>query len=465
MLRHVHTPGMVRFDPKATPPYLLESRHVEEAYKSLDLRKQIRDRFHWTLQLDPRYQVIAYAIAHGMHEDEQRQIEGFRVKWVRDQALYFWERGFRSDPSAESFRVLLDEMVDLGILRAVRDDRYALRSPNVVLLMGTFDEIETTLVEFDKREPLPEYEPTAFRAADREVPWRRSPLTAQQESELRARRNDVVLLTGSRAAGLDALEATLRSLLGTDFFVKLERGTTAGFFSTELKTALERRKQEGVTLVFVPHTASWTLKWTEEALQMVGRLTSKTSYVHVVFVADPEKAWALGDVEEPLEALAAGGLAQMKLKPWHEAALRRWLDDCGFGLVDPPSRVRIEEVTGNWPLFLEAFYETTRSALHRWKEGLQKLEEKMGEADGTFAQELGVVAPDVCRVLGNLGTLGEASVEDLGAVTDGVPAEGVRKVVWWADLFDLVRPAGHNTWRIDPVVNRVLRSGAVAAVE
>ena len=63
-------------------------------------------------------------------------VEGFDVGWVRDNATYWWAKGFAKDSSFEAFRTVLDEMVGLGVLRRTAS-RYALRSSNLLTLLGS----------------------------------------------------------------------------------------------------------------------------------------------------------------------------------------------------------------------------------------------------------------------------------------------------------------------------------------
>ena len=165
---HLTGQSMVRADWRTGPPFLITARDVEDAYHSKDLRKAIRDRFIWTLQLDRRYEVIAYSIGYALLGDElgeserkQFALDGFPVAWLQREAFDWWQDGFGSDFSEDAFRVLLDEMVGLGILRTV-GKRYGLRSPNVLALMGTADEIEAKLVE--TRELESDYAPAVARA-------------------------------------------------------------------------------------------------------------------------------------------------------------------------------------------------------------------------------------------------------------------------------------------------------------
>ncbi len=146
-------------DPHAAiegPPYTITARHIEEVYQNQSLRDDIRQRFNLTIQLDQRYEVIAYVVAHGsLSGDGRGMIDGFLVDWIRQQALTWWAAGFSESDTEDQFLALLDEMVGLGILRTVRHGYYTLRSPNIVLLMGTLEQIEAELLR--DREPPIEY--------------------------------------------------------------------------------------------------------------------------------------------------------------------------------------------------------------------------------------------------------------------------------------------------------------------
>ena len=51
------------FDPALTPPYEIGLADIENAYADTEVRKQIHERFRWTLELDNRYRVIALCLA------------------------------------------------------------------------------------------------------------------------------------------------------------------------------------------------------------------------------------------------------------------------------------------------------------------------------------------------------------------------------------------------------------------
>ncbi|MDZ7962903.1 MAG: sigma-70 family RNA polymerase sigma factor [Aulosira sp. DedQUE10] len=211
LLKHVTNPDVANFDTKDSPPYVISSQQVDDAYNNQDLRKAIRDRFVWTLQLDQRYEVIAYTIGYGSINSKNGMVDGFSVPWIRNEVLTWWYEGFQG-LSSDEIQVLLEEMVGLGVLRLSSTGGFTLRSPNVLLLMGTADEIEATLLQH--REVPLEYEPFTFRSViGIKDKFRRSPLTAQQESKLLSSENGVSIISGTVAAGLEDLKLYLESVL------------------------------------------------------------------------------------------------------------------------------------------------------------------------------------------------------------------------------------------------------------
>ncbi|NEO52973.1 MAG: sigma-70 family RNA polymerase sigma factor [Okeania sp. SIO3B5] len=466
LLKHINNPDFVTFDQKTTPPYIITSEQVDEAYHNLDLRKEIRYRFMLTLGLDERYKVIAYVIAYNCLENKEGKADGFPVSWIREEVLTWWHKGFQG-LSSDEMRVLLEEMVGLGVLRSTNEGRcFTLRNTtNVLRLMGTPEEIETALIE--PRELPPEYEPATFRAPlkDAKNDPRRSPLTVQQESELRRSSNKVSIICGSSATGFDDLPVFLKSGFDNKFFRYLENCSNQTDFSKRLHSWIHNRNKYGTTLIVVSSSCSWTKDWIDEATQKVGRLISEERFVRIVFITNPQKAWQLVN-----QSLIWDWFKDItvSLKPWHDVALWQWLEDCSF-----PSKKQVREkitnVTGNWSFLLQKFYKLANSEPSRWQDALDNLEQQLKTTE--FAKEVYLSMgfddsqPQRQQVLKILAELEEASVEDLILLAEdkNISPEMIDKTLQWADLLSLATPVGSkkdgkNYWRVDPVVGRILQA-------
>ncbi len=469
LLKHITNPDIPTFDPKISPPYAIASRHVEEAYQSQDLRNNIRDRFKLTLGLDPRYEVIAYSIADGSQENETGMEDGFSVFWIREQVLYWWSEGFAGRSSEDEILALLEEMVGLGVLRATNAGYFTLRSSNLALLMGTQPEIEAELLRH--REPPHEYEPATFRSplfVKNKADSRRSPLTVQQESELLRREYGVSIIFGCQAAGID----DLRVFMDAAFSKKgckvhyLENLSDRSDFSQHLTGISNRRKKDTTTLVVVSATTSWSKDWVDEAIKKIKRLKKEDSFIQLVFVADPQKAWQLV-IHNWTGFDSFKDLRFFSLKPWHDAALRHWLEDTNLP-SELEVRKKIAAVTGNWSNLLQEFYQFAQANPHCWQDSLAQLKNQFNNSD-KLINSMGFdgCEPQRKLVMRTLAQWGEAvAVEVLIEVLDDVSPEIVKQTLRWADLLSLVshlgnqKQDGKDYWQIDPVVGRLLESMA-----
>lgn len=470
LLKHITNPDIANLDTRDSPPYVITSQQVDDAYNNKDLRKAIRDRFVWTLQLDQRYEVIAYAIAFGSINSDKGMVDGFNVFWIRNEVLIWWYEGFQG-LSLDEIQVLLEEMVGLGVLRISSTGGFTLRSPNVLLLMGTPDEIEATLLQY--REVPLEYEPFTFRSViGIKDNFKRSPLTAQQESKLLSPENGVSIISGTVAAGLEDLKLYLESVLSKKkeyFYHYWEDIFSKEDFSQHLKLRIRNRQKDCITLIVVSAACSWNLDWVQEAREQIKGLRSQNSFVQLIFVANSQKLWQLIN-NNTADFNAFNSLTNFALKPWHDVALRQWLQDCNYP-SDKESREKINTVTGNLPALVYRFYHTSKSDVHNWElhlEGLKELLNDSQEAEDFGNLQLGINSYEQKKVLGDLADWCETpedsiSTDELVDLNDDIQPDIVKRVLLWADLLNLVIPVRKKKdpkeyWRIEPVVGQILKT-------
>ena len=95
------------------------------------------------------------------------------------------QKVFAGTPHNDEIRGLLDEMTGLGILVKTENERYWLRSPNVLRLLGTSSQIEEQLIETMEYDLSPEFDRNSFRRPLNVENLRKlSPFTAAQESDI-----------------------------------------------------------------------------------------------------------------------------------------------------------------------------------------------------------------------------------------------------------------------------------------
>ena len=206
-------------------PHAVTVDDIQAVFARDQFRDYIRDRFSLTLQLDPRYEVIAYAMAfdllQGGSEGFSRGLSATNILKLAKEA---WSDGF--DISEKEFGTLLQEMCGLGVLRQRPADSgkssYVFRNPNVLLLLGDTENILQVLV---KERDVPDvFEASAFHAQYRrgspQSP-RRGPLTYEQEALLK-RGGRVAVLCGTRAANLAAVGEFLDQRMEAGLLRRLE---------------------------------------------------------------------------------------------------------------------------------------------------------------------------------------------------------------------------------------------------
>jgi len=456
-----HALGQVSSKARAGGPrYVVDDRDIEQVYSSEALRDEIRAKFRLTLQLDPKYEVLAYAMALDLLRGNYAQTEGQSWQFIRQAgALHWWADGFR-DTSELDFRVLLDEMVGLGVLRRLSSGNYVLRNPNVLLLLGTQEEIETVLNK--EREPVVEFEGATFRPPLRQNPSspRKNVFSYQQLSRLLQRSNEVAIVAGTLAAGIDQVYCSLADYLGSGAApVLFANCNDAAAFGRELQTALTDRPKDQVSVFVIPHTAPWTDRWIDEAKAKLRGLRSVNKFASVVFVADPATLWRqLNDHEECDDA----DLPWISLLHWSDGFLRHWLEEQQLQL-DADDRTRLSGATGLWPGLIIDLAGECRE--------VRKLREKIVEAEAwssgsssamqrwaaTFGLGIGVPA----QIVDILAQFKEPMLAaDLVIMTEA-EAHIVDLALRWGELLGITRREGAGYWTVDPFVSKVLGNGSL----
>ena len=459
LLRHLRETRLRRRD-AVGPRFKIAEADIESVFSGRPLRDAIRAKFRLTLQLDDRYEVIANAIGLEALSAGFDHAEGIEWRKIRnDCATLWWPEGFAST-SERDFLALLEEMVQLGVLsQASIPDHFSLRNPNVLLLLGSKQEIENTLQA--EREPRVEFESTIFRpalAGSMDQPAR-NPLTYRQLDEVMQLRSSVLLVAASDAAGGKHLLSGLRDQPGmTDArsFVLLGRATDPKAFSQELDKEVKKRDSEGITVMMVPAQVPWDADWVAAARTKLNALTSKTSFVSVVFAADPERLWTLTAV--------AANRAQwiepwLSVLPWTRGFVRKWLEE--LQLTADAAVDRLEPLTGYWGGLLETAASVTGGALD-FAHNLDRMTKSMQDPEWRQLNRTrltgGIEAAE--RVLKAMCSLGDGVTEGDLVEFGELPQELVERTIRWAEPLGLVVRQPGSFWALDVFAKRMLEDPA-----
>lgn len=129
------------------PPFTLQDDQLGAVMNSADLNRSIRDKFRWSLELDPRYFMLARCIAvlYYLQDERAGHWLGFPVNDIMEIALEY-DIHCLENVSEIDFEILLDEMVEMGILSRPQKGLYRLRRNSFIDIIGsTFDELDADI--------------------------------------------------------------------------------------------------------------------------------------------------------------------------------------------------------------------------------------------------------------------------------------------------------------------------------
>lgn len=455
------TSDAVVFDEQTSPPYIIEERHVEGAYRSRELHREIVNRLYWTLELDNRYKVIALMVAYLVVDRDRGLLSaGIPVTVLRTEILANRSQAFGDDITLDAFRVLLDEMVGLGVLRDIGEDRFTLRSPNILGLLGGAYPILEQLMEALNQKPLPQYDAASFRrAAGTDEAWRRSPLTAIQERDLTdpASSGRVIILFGSEMSGIQYVPEFLRLAQnpGIDV-IPLTEVADLETCRHDVETAWERGRKS--LLVVVGRDCSWTARWVEFALDKVKIRGRSERKLRFVFMAPRDWTFArlkIHDFRDHTRRLLER-VSAVSLRPWSESALRWWLDDVR---VNPSTQMASEvlSVTGGWHHLITELGRNCHREPSRIKRHLADLDERLRVDDELrCCFEVPKSYHPVLQVFEGMGNGALTGDEIYELAGRSITPDLVAAALEWGDRMHYLRPEGNDQWRMDPVLARML---------
>jgi hypothetical protein len=427
--------------------YTIRDRDIESVYSSTALREEIRSKFKFTLELDPRYEVIAYSLALNMLDENYQYHDGMNWRNIRqDGAMYWWPEGFKNTSELD-FRVLLNEMVDLGVLIALKNkSSFSLRNPNVLLLLGNKDEIESVLIK--NREPSVEFESGTFHPlldGEASSSIKRNPLTYQQLSEIQKKNNSISIIASLPIAGLDDISKSLKVFLGKNSIVtEIHDCTNSVSFIKSLDKAIENRKNDTYNHFIIDSSVPWSASWVMEANKKVKALTSKNKNFSVIFIADPNTLWNFLEEPSDFKKLA---IPWISTSPWTDTFVRQWLDDQNLS-SDIMIRNELKKITFFWKNNLEKYLSgVNENSILR-----EKLKTKEILPSLTNMSDYGLINIEIITLIETMANYKDA-IEPTELVTLlEVNEDRIDHILHYSELLGIVRRYEGNYWIVDDFV-------------
>ncbi|GGK65707.1 hypothetical protein Ppa06_21910 [Planomonospora parontospora subsp. parontospora] len=373
-------------------PYEITREDVDAVWRDNKLARGFRDRFEWTLNLDKRYKVIAYTVAfHALDEGNDGELTASQL---RTECLEWWPHGFR-DSTSDGFRGLLEECVNLGVL-AADGERYRLRTPHILNLLGGADEVEAVLGQAETFERPEEFDAQSYRDAYKEH-GERSPLTGSQVTRLLGHRNVLHLVAGSPALQVDRVAAALEEAASRH---KQARTLRVGVDGLTFDGALQRAAQSSDhDIVIVDLAGQQPRRATTIARAAAKAISAPTKGTRaLVLVAPPEHASEWLSVSREVDAGGDGpgaltGAAELiELQRFNQAAVRQWMHEVGLGFQDRASQDGLLRTTGGWPLLISKVVHVLTRGDADPEHALELCRTYLEEAPGEFVRSTGVLS-------------------------------------------------------------------------
>jgi len=385
------------------PPYEIGQEAVESVYRNPDVYNGIKERFDWTLALDSRYQAVAWSLVVEQMDNRDSYAEAFSTAEILILAQNNWTHGF-IETDLSSMRGLLDEMCGLGVLVRDRKGRYRLRSPNLVRIMGTQEDVLAQLAELSQKKPIEPPSADINRAPLDNRARRFSPLTHSQEGRLNKQQTGVAVVLASPALGLNSLSDTYKRFvpglqIGDGIFKNINVNDDNSFkFGNTIKDIWQNNSKMQVIVVNIDLKAlsrDKFIKIFEEALKFTESRKARKRWMRLIFTMEPVTAFnwfALPSKKRKMfEERADAVVHPYKL---NTKAIRQRL------ALSRPEKLHTEDVcnqvktaTGGWPFLLDRFFDIChndtdpRPAANQFSNMLNNEDSEMYS---NFKQSLGV---------------------------------------------------------------------------
>lgn len=353
------------------PPYKISIADVEAVYRKKEVRSFMRERFNWTIDLDPRYTVMVYTMVQEQLYDHDGYRREFTPMDIMKLATQSWPEGFKKLPP-EEFKSLLKELMGLGVLVQRDNGNYRLRNGNVVRALGSEQEIADRIEDLASQPPPPRHtDAHNLRLVIGDTVEQRSPLTVKQAGDLTTMQSGVGIVFGSKALGVSGVPATLKYIAGSrpeDSSIVYEtippEMVTYRQIRDRIDTLLKRRLKRKIILYSqadqldsrdMPLTdfmfqMSYHLKQQRKrpfSLKWITAFDAKMAYEWFI---DEKTGWQ--QVENQVDAVVT-------LSRWDEEMIKRFLSDAEIPNTQQIIE-RIMKVTGGWPFLLSEVWKSIR---------------------------------------------------------------------------------------------------------
>jgi len=400
------------------PRWILGRELLFESPYASGINAQIRERFQWTLNLDPRYELIAKVLARHRLLSGDGDGGVMTPDVLRREAEDFWPRG-QERLSAVDFPAFLDEMVDLGVLIRLPGGQFGLRGAQIAQMLGQLEQLDDEILKISEKEPRVDYDPSHYhRRARPEQVDRRAPLPDRGMARLfdTARPGPRVLIAAPALYGADLAQIVADLADGWNDASGRLSGEVFRGGDDELRRFVDRAAGRRV-LVMEPRGTS-AARWLE---WLAGHEKVRRGAVLPVLVGAPDVFARL------LPPALPEGLVLLRAQPWGRSMLRAWLTETGLTLLDTPEeREALLRISGGVPTALAKLRPSIENLVAQgYRDGMAAQVTQLGQDIGFTAAQVGIpdrLVPLFCELAELVDGDGAATGDVLSLFPDAEPA-------------------------------------------
>lgn len=317
---------------------IITAADVESVIAKREARNLIVQRFWWTINLDPRYRVIALVVA--VRSLDSGPGETFTPEDLQEFCELYWPKGFAGGQlTSKEFRRYLEEMVGLGVLYR-QADQYGLRSPNILGLLGTRQALEQALDDAPRDLEIPyEYNTSMNRrimGRSTELWAPRSPLTDRDIAGLLGldgqSHGQVQIVTGSRALTIDRAAQVIQDA------------------AEEQQIRCELLRPEEITAAVLRRGRMHVVVDLSDASTVIAADDLPAVYAKLAGFDRVTATILVGPAGLPLRLEGIDPADVTPIRRWSVEGLRSWHESPFY---NPALRTRLYRVTSGWPLLVE----------------------------------------------------------------------------------------------------------------
>ena len=204
--------------------------------------------------------------------------------------------------------------------------------------------------------------------------------------------------------------------------------------------------------MMVPAHAPWDADWVAAAHTKLNALTSKTSFVSVVFAADPARLWVLAAVATGQKQWIEPWLSVL---PWTRGFVRKWMEE--LQLTADAAVDRLEPLTGYWGGLLETAASVAGGGALEFAHNLDRMTKATHDPEWRRQNRVRLTGgiEDAERVLKVMCSLGDGVTEADLMEFGELPRELVDRALRWAEPLGLVIRQPGSFWALDGFVKRM----------